>query len=51
MRNYEIVFIVRPDVTEEDVDKLIAQMEGVVAGTSDLRREVRRVWVRVEEIK
>ena len=33
MRNYEIIFIVRPDVTEEDVDKLIAQMEGVVAGS------------------
>ncbi len=32
MRNYEIIFIVRPDVTDEDVDKLIAQMEGVVAG-------------------
>ena len=33
MRNYEIIFIVRPDVTEEDVDKLIAQMEGVVTAT------------------
>jgi small subunit ribosomal protein S6 len=33
MRNYEIIFIVRPDVTEEEVDKLIAQMEGVVGAT------------------
>jgi len=33
MRNYEIIFIVRPDVTEEDVEKLISQMEGVVTGT------------------
>ena len=33
MRNYEIIFIVRPDVTDEDVDKLITQMESVVAGT------------------
>jgi small subunit ribosomal protein S6 len=32
MRSYEIMFIVRPDVAEEDVDKLIAQMEGVVSG-------------------
>jgi small subunit ribosomal protein S6 len=32
MRNYEVVFIVRPDVTDEDVDKLISQMEGVVEG-------------------
>jgi len=30
MRKYEIIFVVRPDVPEEDVDKLIAQMEGVV---------------------
>jgi small subunit ribosomal protein S6 len=33
MRKYEIIFVVRPDVPEEDVDKLIAQMEGVVTGT------------------
>jgi len=33
MRNYEIIFIVRPDATEEDVEKLISQMEGVVTGT------------------
>lgn len=33
MRNYEIIFIVRPDVVEEEIDKLIAQMEGVVVAT------------------
>jgi small subunit ribosomal protein S6 len=33
MRKYELIFIARPDVPEEDVDKLIAQMEGVVAST------------------
>ena len=32
MRKYEVIFVVRPDVTEEDIAKLIAQMEGVVAG-------------------
>ncbi len=32
MRNYEIMFIVRPDVADEEVDKLIAQMEGVATG-------------------
>jgi len=32
MRRYEIIFLVRPDVPEEDVDKLITQMEGVVTG-------------------
>ncbi|MFN8008063.1 MAG: 30S ribosomal protein S6 [Terriglobia bacterium] len=30
MRHYEIMFIVKPTSTDEDVDKLIAQMEGVV---------------------
>ncbi len=33
MRKYEVIFIVRPDAPEEDVDKLIALMEGVVAGS------------------
>ena len=32
MRKYEIIFVVRPDVPEEELDKLIAQMEGVVTG-------------------
>jgi len=32
MRKYEVIFIVRPDVEEEDLNKLVAQMEGVVAG-------------------
>ena len=33
MRIYEIMFIVRPDVVEEDLDKLIAQFDGVVTST------------------
>jgi len=28
MRTYEVMFIVRPDVLEEDVDKLITTMQG-----------------------
>ncbi|MGO8732566.1 MAG: 30S ribosomal protein S6 [Terriglobia bacterium] len=43
MRNYEIIFIVRPDVTEEDVDKLIAQMEGVVAGAGGKLEKVEKI--------
>jgi len=43
MRNYEIIFIVRPDVTEEDVDKLIAQMEGVVASTGGKLEKVEKL--------
>ena len=33
MRIYEIMFIVRPDVPEEELDKLIAQFDGVVTST------------------
>jgi len=43
MRNYEIIFIVRPDVTEEDVDKLIAQMEGVVTGAGGNLEKVEKI--------
>ena len=43
MRNYEIIFIVRPDVTDEDVDKLIAQMEGVVAGMGGKLEKVEKL--------
>ena len=32
MRKYELMFIVRPDVAEDEVAKLVAQMENVVAG-------------------
>ncbi len=32
MRKYELMFIVRPDVPDEDVEKLVAQMEGVATG-------------------
>ena len=30
MRNYEIMFILKPGSTDEEIDKLIAAMEGVV---------------------
>ena len=30
MRTYEVVYIVRPDVSEEDLDKLISQMESLI---------------------
>lgn len=33
MRKYEVMFIVRPDVSEEDADKVIAQMENAVTST------------------
>jgi len=43
MRKYEIVFIVRPDATDEDVDKLVAQMEGVVTGTGGKMEKVEKM--------
>lgn len=33
MRIYEILFIARPELPEEDVDKLIAQFDGIVTTT------------------
>ena len=36
MRNYEMIFIVRPDVADEDVQKLITQMESVVASAGGI---------------
>lgn len=56
MRKYEMIFIVRPDSSEEDVDKLIAQMEGVVAGAEGKTERVekmgrRRLAYRVERFQ
>lgn len=33
MSKYELIFIVRPDLPEDEVDKLSAQMESVVTGS------------------
>jgi len=43
MRNYEVMFIVRPDVADEDADKLIAQMEGVVTGAGGTMVKVEKM--------
>jgi small subunit ribosomal protein S6 len=43
MRNYEIMFIVRPDVADEDIDKLIAQMEGVVTAAGGKVEKVEKM--------
>ena len=32
MRTYEVIFIIRPDIEEEELNKLVTQFEGVVAG-------------------
>jgi small subunit ribosomal protein S6 len=43
MRKYEMIFIVRPDSTEEDVDKLVGQMEGVVSGAGGKTEKVEKM--------
>jgi len=43
MRKYEVIFIARPDTTEEDVGKLVTQMEGVVAGAGGQVEKVERM--------
>lgn len=43
MRKYEEIFIVRPDVTDDDVGKLITQMEGVVSGAGGKVEKVDRM--------
>jgi small subunit ribosomal protein S6 len=56
MRKYELTFIVRPDVPEEELGKLITQMEGVVTGHGGKIEKVeklgkRRLAYRVERQK
>lgn len=43
MRKYEIIFIVRPDVEEEDLAKLVTQMEAVVNGAGGKIEKVDRM--------
>jgi small subunit ribosomal protein S6 len=41
MANYEIMFIVNPNATEDEVDKIVTQVEGVItsAGGQILKKE------------
>lgn len=43
MRKYEIMFVVRPDIPEEDVAKLITQMEGVATGAGGTIEKVEKM--------
>ncbi len=43
MRKYEIIFIVRPDIEEEELVKLVTQMEGVVTGAGGKIEKVDRM--------
>src|SRR5574337_914128 len=45
-RTYEVMFIVRPDLTDEDVDKLISSLEGNVTGAGGTVKSVERMGKR-----
>jgi small subunit ribosomal protein S6 len=45
-RTYEVMFIVRPDMTEEDQDKLVATMEGHVTTAGGTVKNVERMGKR-----
>ncbi len=42
-RTYEVMFIVRPDQTDEDLDKLIAGIEGTITGANGTVRSVEKL--------
>jgi small subunit ribosomal protein S6 len=42
-RTYELMFIVRPDMSEEDLDKLISTLEGQVTTTGGTVKSVERM--------
>ena len=43
MRKYEVIFIIRPDATEEDIAKLITQFEGVATGAGGKIEKVEKL--------
>jgi small subunit ribosomal protein S6 len=43
MHSYEIIFILRPDVVDEDVDKTIAQMRGVAESAGGTVEKVEKM--------
>jgi small subunit ribosomal protein S6 len=45
-RTYELMFIVRPDMTEEDQDKLISTLESAVTATGGQVKSVEKMGKR-----
>jgi len=45
-RTYELMFIVRPDMVEEDLDKLISTLETAVSSTGGIVKSVERMGKR-----
>ena len=46
MRIYETIFILKPDLPEEEAEKIITQMEGVVTSTGGTLRKTDRMGKR-----
>ena len=46
MRTYEVMFIVRPDISDEDADKLISNLESQVSGAGGTFKSVERMGKR-----
>lgn len=42
-RTYEVIFIVRPDMVDEETDKLVAGLESVASGSGATLRKVDRL--------
>lgn len=45
-RTYELMFIVRPDMTDEDLDKLISTLQSVVPATGGTLKSVEKMGKR-----
>ncbi len=46
MRTYEIIFILKPDLPEEEMDRFISQMEGIVTSTGGTIRKIDKMGQR-----
>lgn len=46
MRTYEVMFIVRPDVVDEDLDRLISNLEGNVTAAGGTVKNIERMGKR-----
>src|SRR6267142_177150 len=46
MRNYEIMFIVNPNATDEEIDKINGQLEGVITGAGGEIQKIEKMGKR-----
>ena len=46
MRNYEIMFIVNPNATDEEIDKINGQLEAVITGAGGEIQKIEKMGKR-----